>query len=115
MTREESYGYVALIINGSSGDADLESEMATLMLEAFSLWKKKQADYGPSNISALGEKGVFVRVWDKVQRLKRLVYDGNEPSNESILDSWLDLAIYALMAILVRNKKWPEYEDLEIS
>lgn len=102
--------------DGSSGDVELEKYMAQLMVEKFNLFKKKQFSYGPNNIAALGERGIFVRMWDKLQRLKNLVWD-NQPNplqDESIEDTWGDLGIYAFMAILERQGKWPEYveEDL---
>lgn len=65
----------------------------------------KQKDYGSANISAFGEYGVLVRVWDKVARLRNLI--GNRsPKNESLEDSWLDLANYAIIGLLCRQNKW---------
>lgn len=72
---------------------------------------KKQLDYGPGNINnAPGGalNGVLVRMNDKMERLKHLVYqlDG-EPQNESIDDSFLDIANYAVIAMMVRQGSWP--------
>jgi len=49
--------------------------------------------------------GILMRVWDKICRLKNLMGKEN-PKNESIDDSWLDMANYALIAILVRRGIW---------
>lgn len=65
----------------------------------------KQRDYGPGNILDFGDQGVLVRANDKVARLKNL-YKGNRPQNESIDDSWVDLANYAVIAMMVRRGYW---------
>ena len=65
----------------------------------------KQRDYGPGNILDFGDFGVLVRANDKVARLKNL-YKGNRPQNETVDDSWLDLANYAVIAMLVRRGYW---------
>lgn len=74
-----------------------------------SLMLRKQHDYGPSNITALGSRGVFVRVWDKVARLRNLLWDHPErfAANESIEDSWRDLSNYGVLAIL-NDRGWME-------
>ena len=64
----------------------------------------KQHDYGPGNILDFGDKGVLVRANDKIARLKNL-YQG-VPRNESLEDSWLDLANYAVIAMMVRRGYW---------
>jgi len=72
---------------------------------------KKQLDYGPGNINnAPGGalNGLLVRMNDKMERLKHLVYHADgEPQNESIDDSFLDIANYAVIAMMVRNGSWP--------
>lgn len=67
----------------------------------------KQNDYGPDNILDLGEKGVFVRTYDKLKRLKRIVWEGRKAkvSDEKIDDTWIDTANYAMIALMVR-KGW---------
>ena len=103
---------VQLEINGTSGDKELEGHMATLFLELFEIFKAKQADYGPGNIAIGGEKGCLIRTNDKLQRLWQLVWGDKENSvkNESVEDTWLDLADYALIALLVRRGEWPRLE-----
>lgn len=71
------------------------------------LFWRKQEDYGPGNIAAFGEIGCIVRMSDKIERLKRLVVEKREASNESIEDSYLDLLNYAAIALLVRRGLWP--------
>jgi hypothetical protein len=72
---------------------------------------KKQHDYGPGNINnAPGGalNGLLVRMNDKMERLKHLVYQlEGDPENESIDDSFLDIANYAVIAMMVREGSWP--------
>jgi len=73
----------------------------------------KQRDYGPGNILDFGDYGVLVRANDKIGRLKNL-YKGEKPRNESVDDSWIDLANYAVIALMVRRGHWglPMAEDV---
>ena len=84
----------------------------------YDLFLKKQADYGPSNIGMGKDKietdddveksmiGLAVRMNDKVQRLLNLVLNKRDPNNESLNDNLIDIANYAVMALLVRGKEW---------
>lgn len=71
---------------------------------------KKQTDYGPGNIanSPGGPlNGLRVRIYDKVSRINNLIDSGKEPENESLHDSFLDLANYAIIALMVLDDVWP--------
>ena len=84
--------------------------------EQYALMVRKQADYGPGNISTFGELGVLVRLSDKLERLKhlllvqdaqgRITINPTAPMNESIEDSFRDLLNYALIALMVRQGQW---------
>jgi hypothetical protein len=76
-----------------------------IAIENVATLDRKQRDYGSRNISEFGEFGILMRVWDKICRLKNLMGKEN-PKNESIDDSWLDMANYAVIAILVRRGIW---------
>ena len=74
----------------------------------------KHRDYGPKNISnAPGGaiNGLRVRMHDKLARINNLVESGAEPTNESLYDSFSDLANYALIGMLVLDGKWPTGEE----
>lgn len=86
--------------------------------EQYALLCKKQMDYGPLNIS-MGTQlqndkeikaaltGIVVRANDKMQRLVNLlIVNGQEPKNETIEDTFMDLAVYATIAMTVKNGKW---------
>lgn len=75
---------------------------------------KKQEDYGPLNISrAPGGplNGLRVRIFDKISRINNLIDTGAEPNNESLYDSFLDLANYGIIALMVLEGTWPELEE----
>ena len=88
---------------------DIQTEMGraalVIALENVATLDRKQRDYGSRNISEFGEIGILMRVWDKICRLKNLMGKEN-PKNESIDDSWLDMANYAIIAVLVRRGIW---------
>jgi hypothetical protein len=73
---------------------------------------RKHQDYGPRNISdAYGGpmNGLLVRIGDKYARIKHLMADKERTANfESLEDSFLDLANYCVIAILVMRGKWEE-------
>lgn len=71
---------------------------------------RKHEDYGPKNIAnAPGGalNGLRVRMHDKLARINHLIDKGVDPRNESLADSFLDLANYALIAQLVLRGEWP--------
>jgi hypothetical protein len=77
---------------------------------AKSVLLQKHKDYGPTNIShAPGGplNGLRVRMHDKTARINHLIDSGATPENESLKDSFLDLANYAIIAMLVLDGEWP--------
>ena len=99
-----------LVCNGESGNQTLEEEVAKQFVEAFELWKVKQHSYGSSNISAFMEMGVLVRVSDKVARLRNMIVNNKEErlADESIMDTWIDIVNYGVIARLCRIGVWPK-------
>jgi hypothetical protein len=78
--------------------------------ETYQVLVKKQLDYGPLNISrAPGGplNGLRVRMHDKLSRINHLIDNGATPENESLRDSFLDLANYSTIAMMVLDGKWP--------
>ena len=64
----------------------------------------KQHDYGHDNILAFREQGLIVRLWDKLARLKNLIWvNPDNPKNESIEDTFTDIAGYAIIGLMLRN------------
>lgn len=83
-------------------------EALKVMLENVILLDKKQQDYGSRNISDFGLVGVVIRMNDKFQRIKNLIGNRKKASvNESIRDTFRDLSNYAVIALLLDSKRWP--------
>ena len=82
-----------------------------LLLEAGEMHDRKQQDYGSdsdpfANVRASSEWGLpgwvgaCVRMTDKVRRLQSFARKGSL-ANESAIDSLMDIAVYALIAIVL--------------
>lgn len=80
--------------------------------QSLELLVRKQADYGPKNISnAPGGalNGLSVRLYDKISRLGNLTAgDGKDPHFESIEDTLMDILNYAAIGLMVINDAWPD-------
>lgn len=80
--------------------------------------ESKNSDYSPSNILATGQIGVATRIWDKTARLLSLTgfkigidtpLTFTKPrvaKNESLNDTYMDLAVYAIIGKLLLEGKW---------
>lgn len=66
--------------------------------EMLALLVRKQRDYGHENILAFGHVGIAIRMCDKLARLDSLLTSGATPSNESLVDTWMDLVGYAVIS-----------------
>ena len=97
---------------------ETEQDLQKVLNKMYLTFCKKQFDYGPGNI-AMGTSlkteeeinmallGIIVRLNDKINRLVNLSTKHNfEAQNEPIEDAFLDTAIYAAMALIVKNQKW---------
>ena len=85
------------------------SDVDVLLNELRSIIMKKQADYGPLNIAlAPGGpmNGLRVRMYDKLARLNNLADKDATPNFESIEDTLIDLANYAIIGLLVQRGQW---------
>lgn len=84
------------------------NEFDKIIAEMREILIKKNSDYGKNNIGDLGERGIFCRIWDKVSRLRTLVWEGkvNQVKDESIEDTYKDLANYSIISIIFKRGKW---------
>mgnify|MGYP003353748458 CR=1 FL=1 len=87
--------------------------------EQYALFAQKMMDYGLGNI-ALGTSledpediqlsltGIWLRVNDKINRLKNILKrkGHNYVTGETMLDSFIDIANYGIIAMLVMKGKW---------
>lgn len=79
--------------------------------ETYQVLVKKQSDYGSKNISQSPGgplNGLRVRMHDKLSRINNLIDSGATPENESLRDSFLDMANYSIIAMMVLDDKWPK-------
>ena len=92
-------------------------EIIKHFLSDIQLFDKKQGDYGPHNISKFGTLGVLVRASDKIERLINLYSNSTlketevpdtRNTDESVLDSWIDLSVYGAIARTIAEGKWDE-------
>jgi hypothetical protein len=91
----------------------------TTQQEQYELFARKMMDYGLGNISLgtsleepedikLSITGIWLRCNDKINRLKNLIKrDGrNYVNDEPMIDSFIDIANYGIIAMLVMKGKW---------
>jgi hypothetical protein len=89
---------------------DFDEEVYEVVSELAATLISKQADYGPRAISQApggATLGVLVRAHDKLERLAHLTAKDGLVAHESIRDSWLDLAGYAVIGLMVAEGTWP--------
>jgi len=110
----------------SSSVKTFEETFREIYDEAYRLLCQKQARYGDSNIEQLGLHGVISRIGnDKIARAKKFlngkVVNGQvildlipEDQDESLTDTLLDIANYALIAVALNRGLWgaPMESDL---
>ncbi|HZZ99052.1 MAG TPA: hypothetical protein VFG51_03900 [Candidatus Saccharimonadia bacterium] len=94
----------------------LDQAYQEVLDELMRMFLKKHKDYGKGNILSVKELGIALRVTEKVERIKNLVMkeslDGgkNSPVNESIDETWTDIAVYAIIAKLFRKGLFQKLE-----
>ena len=92
-----------------------ERTFKSIVDKMFETYQKKNADYG-SSFSKLydkfGMKSVLIRLTDKYNRLEALTESGAEPQvkDESIEDTLMDMANYAILAIIELRARKPAGE-----
>jgi len=92
-------------------NSHFEAALSQTFAEAEELLLRKHRDYGPKNISLSPGgplNGLRVRMWDKLARINNLLDSGATPENEALIDSFIDLANYAIIAQLVIKGDWPK-------
>jgi len=98
---------------------ELAAEFQQIQKEQYELFAAKMMDYGLSNI-ALGSSledqddinlsitGIWLRCNDKINRLKNLLKRNgkNYVAGEAMIDSFIDISNYGIIAQLVMRNKW---------
>ena len=112
------------IIGSTVGDferlyPELSEEFKNVQNEQYELFAAKMMDYGLSNISLgsdlstkddknLSLTGIWLRCNDKINRLKNMLkrQGKNYVQGEAMIDSFIDIANYGIIAMLVMRNKW---------
>ena len=99
-------------------DQSFEQTFAEIYSEAYKLLCDKQERYGDSNIEQLGIHGVVGRIaHDKSARAKKflngkivggkvILEPFDDGDGESMADTLMDIANYALIAVALQRGKW---------
>ena len=82
------------------------SEIKRITREMVDLYERKNADYGDSFAVLYGRFGLqstVIRLWDKLLRLERLSRSDAMVSDETVDDTLIDIANYAVMTLAERR------------
>ncbi len=98
---------------------ELSTEFSIIQEEQYELFAKKMLDYGLNNITLGGDivnnsddkkfslTGLTIRLTDKINRLRNLVVSGkNYVKDEGMEDTFIDIANYGIIGLLVGRNKW---------
>ena|SRR3989344_3139688 len=82
-----------------------EREMKSILKELEELLIKKNKTYGDNNIVKMGKLGVLTRIEEKIERIKHMI-NNNVRDDESIEDSWQDIAGFGIIGLMLERNKW---------
>ena len=97
---------------------ELSEEFKLIQSEMYEMFARKHMDYGLNNIALGGDlkneadkkfslTGLAIRLTDKISRLKNLLTNGkNYVKGEAMEDTFLDIANYGIIGLLVGRDKW---------
>ena len=97
---------------------ELAEEFQNIQEEMYEMFARKHMDYGLNNIALGGNltnqedkkfplTGLCIRLTDKISRLKNLLLNGkNYVKGESMEDTFIDIANYGIISLLVGRDKW---------
>ena len=98
---------------------ELSDEFKKIQDEMYEMFARKHMDYGLNNIALGGDilnnkadknfslTGLAIRLTDKISRLKNLLVNGkNFVKGEGMEDTFIDIANYGIIGLLVGRNKW---------
>ena len=97
---------------------ELSQEFKIIQDEMYRMFAAKHMDYGLQNISLGGDltkendkkfslTGLAIRLTDKISRLRNLLTNGrNFVKGEGMEDTFIDVANYGIIGMLVGRDKW---------
>jgi hypothetical protein len=88
----------------------LDEAFQEVCLELQEMFIKKHKDYGKGNILDTGELGIAFRVSDKLNRIKHLLANKKDPQFETIEETWIDIGVYSVIAVLLKRSWFKKLE-----
>ena len=98
---------------------ELSDEFIKIQAEMYEMFARKHMDYGLNNIALGGDilnneddkkfslTGLAIRLTDKISRLKNLLVNGRSfVKGEGMEDTFIDIANYGIIGLLVGRNKW---------
>lgn len=98
---------------------ELSNEFKNIQKEMYEMFARKHLDYGLNNIALGGDivnnsddkkfslTGLAIRLTDKISRLRNLMVNGkNYVEGEGMEDTFIDIANYGIIGLLVGRDKW---------
>ena len=98
---------------------ELSAEFKKIGNEMYEMFAAKHMDYGLNNIALGGDivnnnndkqfslTGLCIRLTDKISRLKNLLVNGRSfVKGEGMEDTFIDIANYGIIGLLVGRNKW---------
>ena len=97
---------------------ELSNEFQVIQKEMYEMFARKHMDYGLNNIALGGDltqtedkkfslTGLCIRLTDKISRLKNLLINGRSfVKGEGMEDTFIDIANYGIIGLLVGRDKW---------
>jgi hypothetical protein len=98
---------------------ELAEEFKNIQEEMYEMFARKHMDYGLNNIALGGDilnskddkkfslTGLCIRLTDKISRLKNLLINGRSfVQGEGMEDTFIDIANYGIIGLLVGRDKW---------
>ena len=96
---------------GGTGLSQFDRDLRYRFDECLELLLRKHKDYSGKNIAQSpggALNGLRVRIHDKTARINNLIDKGVTPEYEPLRDSFLDLANYSIIALMVIDGVWPQ-------
>ena len=119
MEEQVGYGNSKSVVDFEQKYPELAYEFQQIQKEQYELFAAKMMDYGLSNITLgstlekeedinLSITGIWLRCNDKINRLKNMLQRNgmNYVKGEAMIDSFIDISNYGIIAQLVMKGKW---------
>ena len=119
MEEQVGYGNLKAVIDFEKTYPELAKEFQQIQREQYELFASKMMDYGLQNIAlgstlekeediSLSITGIWLRCKDKINRLKNMLQRNgkNYVKGEAMIDSFIDISNYGIIAQLVMRNKW---------